>query len=79
VQATLVTGAPVPAPMKPKLVDAPALSDPFQLRLVALTTDPEATSVAPQAWLAVSPAGSVQVACQPRTAALPAVIVTVPR
>jgi len=68
----------VPLARKPKVVFAPAASEPFHEALLAVTVLPEVVTFALHDWVICCPAASGQPAVHPLIAALPAVMVTSP-
>jgi hypothetical protein len=77
----LSVGAPLlpfHEPRNPNVVVAPAPRRPFQLTLLAVTTDPLVVEVAFQIWLSCCPFGKVMVTVQKPIVLPPAVTVTSP-
>ena len=68
--------AVVQVPRKPKLVFAPAASDPLYDILTAVTVVPFCVAVAFHIWLTVCPLANVQVTRQPAMARFPAATCT---
>lgn len=62
---------PVPLPVKPKLVVAPAARFPFQERFFTLTIEPLWLTVPLHNWEMVWPFGNAQVTVQPEMAVVP--------